>query len=80
MIRAKEKFRVAREERNIPRRRREKDVRRVYCWVVGWKVRVRVSETRNGRMVFVMQNKMNTLNSIDSGVLLKMYKGTRPRN
>jgi len=32
---AREKFRVAKEERNMPRRRREKDLVSWYCWVVG---------------------------------------------
>lgn len=46
---ASEKFRVAREERNMPRRRREKDFMRVYCCVVGWKEEISVSERRRGR-------------------------------
>lgn len=38
MIKAREKLRVAREERNMPSSRREKDVSKVYCWDVGWKL------------------------------------------
>ena len=34
---ASEKFRVARAERYIPRRRREKAFMSVYCWFVGRK-------------------------------------------
>lgn len=64
IIRASEKFSVAREERNIPRSKREKEVSRVYCCEVGRKLRIKNSETMKGRKVFMMQNPMNTSNSI----------------
>lgn len=44
-------MRVAREERKRPRRRRENDFMREYCWAVGWKVVVSKWERRGGAMV-----------------------------
>lgn len=53
MIIAREKLRVAREERNMPRSRREKDLMRLYCWRVGrWNV-VRRLERVGGRIVLI---------------------------
>ena len=59
-----EKLRVAREERNIPRRSSAKDFMSVYCWVVGWKEVVSVWERINGRRVERAANMMKTDGSI----------------
>jgi hypothetical protein len=61
---ASEKLRVARDERNSPSRRREKDFMSWYCWVVGAKKCVIVFETRNGRALFAIANTTKTAVSI----------------
>lgn len=61
---AREKFKVAREERNIPRRRSEKDLMRVYCWAVGVKYDVSVNEANRGKTVEMKANIKKTEGSI----------------
>lgn len=61
---AREKFKVAREERNIPRRRSEKDLIRVYCCAVGAKYDVSVNEANRGKMVEMKANIKKTEGSI----------------
>ena len=63
---AREKFRVAREERNMPRRRSEKDFMRRYCWDVRLKWVVRKMERMGGRMLLTMAKMTKTLGSICS--------------
>lgn len=60
IIKAREKLRVARDERNMPNSRREKDVSNVYCWAVGLKLRIRILEATKGRITLTAQNPMNT--------------------
>lgn len=59
-MREREKLRVASEERNIPRRRREKQCMRVYCWRVGRKLVITREEMRCGRRALRMAKRMKT--------------------
>jgi hypothetical protein len=61
---AREKFRVAREERNIPRRSREKDLMRRYCWAVGLKRLVKRMERMGGRTLLSMAKLTKTAGNI----------------
>lgn len=60
MRKAREKFRVAREERKSPRRRREKDFVRWYCCVVGAKLWLRNSEMRGGKTIDMAWKRQKT--------------------
>ena len=61
---AREKLRVAREERKSPSKRRENDFMSKYCWVVGAKKCVRVRERMNGSRLFMAAKPMRTAVSI----------------
>jgi len=64
---AREKFSVARDERNIPRRRRENDFMRRYCSAVGLKWVVRWVERKGGKALLKIAKMKKTIESIYGG-------------
>lgn len=53
----REKFKVASAERKRPRRRREKDFMRRYCWVDGREQRVMIAARSIGRTMFIKTSR-----------------------
>jgi hypothetical protein len=79
MIKLCEKFSVARAERNIPRKRRLKQWMSVDSWTVGRPNRERRNAVTRGRSAERLAVSRKEEYNPETGTLLKMARGTRPK-